>query len=713
MNRIFPAVRTLVQAAMIALLPALALTASAQRSGLQAFNDTIDLYPNIPVVHDILTNDSIPAGDTVKTVTVYGVYGQPGVTVDVLRVHDTTWKWTFTFTLKTRGYAGEAGCKYFVRTAPFDTATGKIIYRIHDRSFAYLDINNVRARLHSDGNHFFYENAEFEVPKGSGKTSIFSNSLWIGGLDASKKLHLAGYRYGQGPTNSSAHSKNDYFSGPLMDKPNYSVYRDTTWYRIWNLKKSDIEYHRQHYWQPGYTPIEDILQWPGNGDTTLGQAWHLAPFSDRNGNGKYEPFDGDYPEIRGDQALFFIFNDDANYHSETQGDPLRIEVHGLAYAFDMPGDSALDHAVFLNYKFFNRSQNTYDSTFLGVFTDIDLGYANDDYQQCDVGRGMLIGYNGTPVDGTGQPYAYGANPPAQGVAILAGPTMDPDGIDNPRTGPGGYQLCDFSINGLNFGDTVVDNERLGMTRFMYFNNSNAGVPDYMTDPRYAPDYYSFLRGIWKDGTPMIYGGNAHPSTGGYGPACWFMFPGLSDPLNWGVGCAPPNGPVNWTEVTTGNNPQDRRGLQSCGPFTFHPGDVQEIDIAFIWARDYTSGEPLGSVAKLQTWSDTIRHAFRANRLPDGNPFYGMNDGSASSAAALKIRPNPARDQVTVTLEGFGKGGGITIELQTLQGKPLRYLTPSGNPGSVTFSVAGLPGGIYLVRACDSRQVAVAKLLVVR
>jgi hypothetical protein len=60
--------------------------------------------------------------------------------------------------------------------------------------------------------------------------------------------------------------------------------------------------------------------------------------------------DGDYPLIRGDQALFFIFNDDRNVHSETQGNKLKAEIHGMAYVFDLPGDTAFNNTIFMNYK---------------------------------------------------------------------------------------------------------------------------------------------------------------------------------------------------------------------------------------------------------------------------------------------------------------------------------------------------------------------------
>ena len=49
-------------------------------------------------------------------------------------------------------------------------------------NYKYLDINNVRTLVYSYGNGWFLENAEYEVPKGSKKTSMYSFALWIGGI---------------------------------------------------------------------------------------------------------------------------------------------------------------------------------------------------------------------------------------------------------------------------------------------------------------------------------------------------------------------------------------------------------------------------------------------------------------------------------------------------------------------------------------------------
>ena len=59
---------------------------------------------------------------------------------------------------------------------------------------------------------------------------------------------------------------------------------------------------------------------------------------------------------------------------------------------------------------------------------------------------------------------------------------------------------------------------------------------------------------------MTFGGDGKGSgPGATTDLCNFMFPGVSDPMFPGQ---------EWTEVTAGNIPADRRFLQSAGPFYF-------------------------------------------------------------------------------------------------------------------------------------------------
>jgi len=687
---------------ILGILMQVCLSSSLHSQGITLVNDTIDLTPGIARTINLLANDIIPPGDSI---TIMGGYGVG----DVQSTGHSGGNFTYLASYFGAGLIFIGGYSVFDHT--LDTnVTALIVFRIHDNSYDSLYLNNINARFDADGIHFYGpEGPRFEVPKFSGKNTIFLSTLWIGGLDQNSDLHLAAQLYGQGPGGGFAHSKFDFWAGPVMDSSAYSIYQDTLWNYVWNLKKSEIEYHKAHWNDAGYHPIHDILTWPGNGNTSLGQAAQLAPYFDRNNDGIYNPLDGDYPLIRGDQSLFFIFNDDRNAHTETQGEKMKVEIHGMAYVFDLPNDSAFNNTVFLSYKLFNRSDKIYHNTYLGVFTDTDIGYPNDDYIGCDVDRSYFYGYNGTPVDGSGQPGSYGANPPAQSTTILGGPYMDPDGLDNPRFDNNGHQLCNESVNGTNFGDSIVDNERWGMTGFMYFNNN--GVPAYMSDPAYPADYYHYLRGIWLDGDSMHYGGNGHPSTGGTGPACRFMFPGESDTLSWGTGCVMPD-PFNWTETTAGNAPFDRRGMGSSGPFTFNPGQVQEFDLAYTFARDYTNTNPSGSVGKLGDYNDSIRKSYTTNILPDGNSFNGIVNRRGSSDIMVRIFPNPASSKVNIRFDGNGNET-VSIRIINVNGTVIR--TEERKPAGqiITLDLAGISPGFYLLSVQTKGQTITNKLSIIR
>ncbi len=551
-------------------------------------------------------------------------------------------------------------------------------------SYKYLDINNVRTLMYSYGNGWFLELAEYEIPKGSKKTSMFSTSLWIGGIDINNNLKLAAYRYGQGPTTATAHSKNDFWPGPLTVDGTAAIDAETcsNFDKLYPMTRTEVQEFLA-WWTdkaayPDYVIPKSILDWPAHGDRSKGQAFYLAPFYDINGDGIYDPRQGDYPYydlanvlcpknlkpgeliarakikngepsdtmgilvdqvLKGDQTLWSVYNDKGNYHSETTGDPIGMEIRAQYFAFAT--NDEINNMTFYSYEIINRSTYTLTGTYFSQWVDPDLGYANDDYVGCDVNRGLGYCYNGTPVDGTGQSYAYGLHPPAVGVDFFQGPYMDADGYDNPSykgatlKGPSFKGSCDIvgmngtvinmaygpdemyeapfmvrsdAINGINFGDGIKDNERFGMRRFVYHNNSNAGVPNYMTDPNYASEYYLFLRGIWKDNSKMIYGGNAHYSAGGYGPECDFMFPDETDICDWGTKGQPPNGAKKWTEVLAGNNPQDRRFMQSAGPFTLLPGACNYITVGIPWARSI-SGTPEESVALLKIVDDKCQNLF--------------------------------------------------------------------------------------------------------
>jgi hypothetical protein len=559
-----------------------------------------------------------------------------------------------------------------------------------------ISINNIAARINSNGNLFWDQNnvSDFRVPKSGSAGTIFNTTLWIAGLDSLDTLHVAAERYDQ--------NGHDFWSGPVSNV--YDSAYDANWDKTWKVTKAEIDDFKAHWNQSGYTYPQSITMWPAHGNTALGQGFYLAPFFDFNGDGQYDPYSGDYPLIKGDEAILFIMNDDRNPHTESKGNKLVIDVVGMAYAFNCPADSALWNTLFLSYKIINRSLSIYHDTYIGLFADLDIGYQGDDYIGCDVKRGSFYAYNGKEVDGTGQANAYGAHPPAQSVTFLAGPYMDADGIDNPQYDQYGQQVCDVSINGINFGNGWVDDERFGMNRFIYFNNSGMGAPAYSTDPVIAKDYYNYIKSIWKDSTQMLYGGNGHAGAGAYGPECNFMFPGNSDTCNWGTGSMAPNGPQYWTEVTAGNLPDDRRGLGSSGQFTLMPRNnwvdySQPFDIAFVFGRDYVDSSAWSSVLVMQQRIDSIRKYFVNDTTPCG--------GSFSSIAVLpqinpqiKIYPNPADNFINVELTAIT--GDATYVMYDIVGRKIGAGVLK-NSGTNNLNISNLPKGLYFLNVSDGKN----------
>ncbi len=470
-----------------------------------------------------------------------------------------------------------------------------------------LSINNVKATIGTGGDMWFDGTigGAYEVPKGSGKKCMYSGGLWMGGKDVSGQLKVAGivYRsYGD-----------DFWPGPLstenfdIDAPTCAAYDQhfystrsevkefAGWYACSNDPDCDVDLNF-----PNYKIPDIILDWPAHGRDydPYNEDQYLAPFYDNNGDGVYSPSSGDYPrydlssggecgdrrtDIYGDGNLWWVFNDKGNVHTATGSNSIGMEIRAQAFGFAT--NDEVNSMTFYNYELINRSSFTLTETYFGVFTDCDIGGYEDDYVGCDVQRGLGYCYNGDAYDAPQNGAAgYLDQPPAIGIDFFEGPYQDNDGIDN-NYGIGENE----ALNGIGYGDGVPDNERFGMRRFVYFSRQGASC---CTDPTSGTEYYNYLRGIWKNGSPMTHGGTGINGT----METNFMFPGNSDPLNWGTNGADPGytEPQGWTEEAEDNTAGDRRFVQSAGPFTLLPGAVNDITVGVVWAQA-TSGGQLASV----------------------------------------------------------------------------------------------------------------------
>ena len=576
---------------------------------------------------------------------------------------------------------------------------------------------------------------QYHFPADSNTSPLYANGLWVSArqIDDADTVLACVHSFSAG----------DYVPGPLRvdGSCRNDLQTRRSFNRVWSVSRSEIDNFLDRVGTSGYSIPENILSWPGNG--AEGYAAQLAPYFDADSDGVYNPRNGDYPLIRGDRMLFSIFSD-ATTHISSGSEPMGLEIHVSAYAFDEPADTALSNTVFLSYKIINRSSHTYGDVHFGEFVDFDLGYSFDDYVGCDVRRGMAYGYNGTEVDGPSE-RAYPGVPPAQGCTVLAGPTMDADGIDNPRididkmrlhfpeqlatyASGNGYDTVRLNadanlyypsawhcvpddeagnnaINGANFGNGIADDERIGMRRFVYFNigiSSNVN-----SDPQTASDYDNLLHGRWKNGQSMKYGGDA-VSTGTSDDDCTFMFPHDSDPLHWGTnGTVPSVSADKWSEIVSGNTPGDRRGLVSSGPFTMEPGETNTLDLAFTSAQSEVNY--WHSVSILMALTDEVRAQFVRDTTDSGRPFTyrpirepNTGIGSTPDLPSLEVYPNPSHGRLTVAL---GDGQAADIDIYDIRGYQALHIPAAS--GQVGIDISGLPNGIYILH-CGNKNIKVVK-----
>ena len=412
-----------------------------------------------------------------------------------------------------------------------------------------LDINNVRARLLGAGDFWWdLNNARYVVPKVDPSTgevevsSLFAGALWLGGIDAGGQLKIASQTYRQ--------SGNDFWPGPLDEAGTTNQDVCSAYDRHWKVTRTQVDDHIAL--AAAGTPIslgsipDPILEWParnnpyarGKNDAVLAIDRNLAPFVDFDGNGEYDPTEGDYPDIDGDQSIFWVYNDKGNIHTETGGDAIGVEIQAQAFGFQTSDE--INDMTFYRYQILNFSPTNLDSTFFAVWVDADLGWYLNDFVGCDTALDLGMCYNGTAVDGGGSPN-YGDRPPIVGTDFFQGPKK--------------------FFNTADGRDSIL----LGMSAFLYYNN------DFTTigNPEVAAHFYGYMAGTWKDGSPFTQGGN------GYGGSVNsnFLFPD------------DPSLPLPaWSECSQGNPPADRRYLQSAGPFRLEVGAKNEVVVGVVWVR---------------------------------------------------------------------------------------------------------------------------------
>lgn len=509
-----------------------------------------------------------------------------------------------------------------------------------------LDGNNLSITVTPSGSLGTISNIGYHhIPAEGELGTICSSSLWVSGLTADDDA-------AQGRVHTSAQLfKQTFLPGPLRVTDAGTTAETALQYnRTWKVSREMIDDFIAHVGEAGYTIPEAISTWPGNGDTTAGYAAQLAPYYDANGDGRYNPRNGDYPLIRGEQAIFAIFND-AQMHEKINCRPMGIEVHAMYYLFNDPDQPALNNTFFADYTIYNRSQNDYRNTRLSAFADLDIGNGFDDYAGCNVQRNYFYCLNGSDTDMPG----YDSVVPVQNCQMLR-------------------------LSGA--GEEVRP-----MESFVAFENSSNATNG---TPNTGIDFYRLAHGMWKNGKPIYYGLNG-VQPGEDSIVCRYMYPSTSDTSHYGTYGIPVE---PWDELSAGNAYGDRRGVASTGDFTMEAGQAYRLSIA------YTAGFPTAeqtAYAVMNGYTAHIQQIFNRDTTDRGIPFTYMPYSApredsgierASAAQQLALYPNPATAHMAIQ----GLAAGSEVRVYSMQG----CLVLSERYNGSSLDVSSLAKGIYMV-----------------
>ncbi len=289
-----------------------------------------------------------------------------------------------------------------------------------------------------------------------------SGFMMVGKADGLTYLNASNYR--PEPSN--------WFPGPFTE--NYTSETYHRYNRVWKVKQADIDAHISGFGQPGYSIPSSIAEWPGNGNFGEGESHMLAPFFDVNQNTLYEPQLGDYPIIRGKEAMFWVQHAKPGITFEQ---PLEVDLHVMAYIEEDEGLN--DLALFFHTVVINRSSVTFDSLRVGLFNDFDLGNPTDDLVGCDSLLAVSYVYNGDDLDEAGPLQHYESQVPAFGCVFLS-ENMESNSYWNSGTNPvnGNPETVEDFYNYMNgrykTGSLTIEGQASAPTGPMMFQDSPCG-----------------------------------------------------------------------------------------------------------------------------------------------------------------------------------------------------------------------------------------------
>ena len=515
---------------------------------------------------------------------------------------------------------------------------------------AWIGTGKVRARITPTGIHRDTEGGfllESSVPGQPAKNLLSHLTPWVGGIDPGNNLKLA--------CEMDDPLISDWQAG-FRDIPNSG--------KVWKVTIEQIGAHLKDYQDNGIidNPIPEIFSWPGRGNP-FSEAyngfsmdsvnfWVDAPFhEDFDINGRYNPEKGDYPGevFVGDTPFFpteIVF---APFFDHGSGDlsnakSTDFDARLLAFTVECQERDFLKNTIFFEMSgWLNRGLERLDSLHFGIYADFDIGDPDDDYLGCveEFNKKIVYCYNSDTLNDN----LVGAAPPT--VAIMTfNSGNDIDGFQN--------LIPIFS----------------------------SGFPTGVQMPSAPNEFYNYLTGTWREGSPITTGGI------GYNPAM------VSNPQNV-VFPDHPTSSNGWSELSENNPLGNRRCVVSYGPTTLMP-QYRAYPLRFA----LTASDKVGVTQQLKhlgEMRDLQRYIY--NGCWDcPNPF----DSLCSSPVSVKeltpitrIAPNPTYDVFTLQTPRIDFKNLILANAlgQIVSIDPPQFIQEN----EVQISLKNLPAGMYFLQ----------------
>jgi hypothetical protein len=364
------------------------------------------------------------------------------------------------------------------------------------------------------------------------------------------------------------------------------------------------------------------------------------------------------PIVFGDQMIWTVFNgaDSTARPSDWLATarfmhfPVEIQQAVYAHAGTRSDTSLLANTAFIEWTFINKSPMRVDSCYIGLWTDLDLEYANTPF---GVDTTVQTGYCWDKVT---PDTVY--DPKAAGYTLLYGP-----------------RVPDASSTALFRGARVPGYRNLPMSSFWGIANDYASPGWWFVGPNTVQEAWNIARGYDKAGEVIIDSVTKLPT----------HFPWSGDPVT-GKG---------W--IYTGNTAFEGGFMFFTGPFTFAPGDTQWTLIALHPAASTNIPDAITAVR---------RNAARLRNIPyeqiaavHTTSAIERQENLPSSPLLYQNYPNPFNPSTTIHYSLPHRSHVILTVFNTVGQKVAELVNGDADAGEhgVRFNASQMASGVYFCR----------------